>query len=136
METLQRLRDEWECGKSPRMPKPFSAKKFYARLDSKNRLTLRGAKYNQFEVQPRPDGSFLARPVVMVKPEVVQPKASASAAARKARALKIAATAGPKTVAIVKRMKFRKANGRERAIAATLTERASAALKRHGRASA
>lgn len=53
---------------------PKLAKKFYARLDARKRITLRGTKYNQFVVQLRPDGSFLAKPVVTVAPdEVVSP---------------------------------------------------------------
>ena len=55
-----------------------------------------------------------------------------SPAERRARALDIAAKHGPKVVAIVERMDFREANAKEKGIAATLHDRAEAALKRHG----
>ena len=60
-------------GKAP-MPKLLQQKAYYARLDAKKRFILRGAKYDQFKVQPRADGSFVAKPVVSVSPdEVISP---------------------------------------------------------------
>ena len=55
---------------------------------------------------------------------------------RRKRALEIAAKRGPKVADIVERMDFREASAREKAIASTLKGKASAALKRHGGATA
>ena len=48
------------------MPKTISPRKYFARLDARNRLTLRGAAHAAFNVEMRGDGSFLAKPVAIV----------------------------------------------------------------------
>ena len=56
------------------MPKPTAPRKYFARLDARNRLTLRGAAHEAFRVEMRADGSFLAKPVAIVPAVSTSPR--------------------------------------------------------------
>jgi hypothetical protein len=120
------LRVGWECGKSPEMRNPNMRKgppRYYARLDAKQRLTLRGAKFNQFAMTARADGSFVAKPVVTVPASAVLSKAE-----RKAWLAKLVKGKVPAKAA--KLIEFRQPTKRERAFGKSLEPLARKVLKR------
>ena len=63
-------------------------------------------------------------------------RAGGDSADRKARAIALAADAGPKVAAAVRLIDFREPTAAEAAHGATLAKQAARALKRHGKVSA
>jgi hypothetical protein len=57
------------------MPTAAAPKEYRARIDSKKRLTLRGAENRDFRVLHRKDGSILLKPLVADAPEPVSASA-------------------------------------------------------------
>jgi hypothetical protein len=49
-------------------------KEYSAKLDSKKRITLRGARYNHYKVQVLNDGKILLKPQLLVDSDIVSPK--------------------------------------------------------------
>lgn len=47
---------------------PAAVKEYDARMDVKKRITLRGARYDNYHVQEYPDGKIVLEPRVLVAP--------------------------------------------------------------------
>jgi hypothetical protein len=47
---------------------PAAVKEYDARMDVKRRVTLRGARYDNYHVQEYPDGKIVLEPRVLVAP--------------------------------------------------------------------
>lgn len=47
---------------------PAAVKEYDARMDVKKRVTLRGARYDNYHVQEYPDGKIVLEPRVLVAP--------------------------------------------------------------------
>ncbi|MGE5352562.1 MAG: hypothetical protein ACM3P0_10795 [Acidobacteriota bacterium] len=53
---------------------PAVLKEYTAKLDSKKRVTIRGAKYDHYKVQILKNGQILLKPQVVVDLEAIPPK--------------------------------------------------------------
>lgn len=53
---------------------PAVLKEYTVKLDSKNRVTIRGAKYDHYKVQVLKNGQILLKPQVVVDLEAIPPK--------------------------------------------------------------